>query len=84
MLSLTGVIRAAQVLPGTTLRTGEVIKPRPVLQVEGLDARGLVQLFTLTVPDIAPFEGKVGDRISVPVKAWAKGATVNLAYEAGQ
>lgn len=84
MLTLTGTIRAAQVLPGTTLRSGEVIKPRSVLQIEGLDARGLVQLFTLTVPDLGSYEGKVGERITVPVKAWAKGATVNLAYEAGQ
>lgn len=83
MLTLTGIIRAATILGGGVNRkTGEVIPPRPVLQVEGLDARGLVQLYTLTVPDVKPFEGKVGDQISVPVRAWTIGGTVNLSYEA--
>lgn len=82
MLTLTGTIRAATTLGGGVNRkTGEVIPVRPVLQVEGLDSRGLVQLYTLTVPDLKPFEGKVGERVSVPVRAWAPGATVSLAYE---
>lgn len=85
MLTLTGTIRSAVTLGGAINRkTGEVIPPRPVLQVEGLDSRGLVQLFTLTVPDLARYEGKEGERISVPVRAWAAGAVVNLSYEAGQ
>jgi hypothetical protein len=83
MLTLQGVIRSATVLGGGVNRkTGEVIQPRPVLQVEGLDSRGLVQLYTLTVPDLKPFEGRVGEQISVPVRAWAPGAQVNLSYEA--
>lgn len=83
MLTLTGTVRAVTVLGGGVNRkTGEVIAKRPVLQVEGLDNRGLVQLYTLTVPDVAPFEGKVGQQISVPVRAWAPGAAVSLAYEA--
>lgn len=82
MLTLTGTIRAATVIGGgVNKKTGEVIQPRSVLQVEGLDARGLVQLYTLTVPDVKPFEGKVGEQINVPVRAWAPGATVQLAYE---
>jgi hypothetical protein len=82
MLTLTGIIRAATTLGGGLNRkTGEVIAPRPVLQVEGLDSRGLVQVYTLTVPDLKPYEGRVGDQISVPVRAWAPGATVQLAYE---
>lgn len=85
MLTLTGTIRAATVLGGGVNRkTGEVIAPRPVLQVEGLDSRGLVQLYTLTVPEIAPYEGKLGQQISVPVRAWAPGAVVNLSYEGGR
>lgn len=81
MLTLTGTIRATATLGGGTNRkTGEVIPQRDVLQVEGLDERGLVQLFTLTVPDLAPFAGKVGERIQVPVRAWAQGVAVNLAY----
>lgn len=83
MLSLTGTIRAAlQLGGGLNKKTGEVIQPRSVLQVEGLDSRGLVQLYTLTVPDHRPFEGKVGEQISVPVRAWTTGGTVNLSYEA--
>jgi hypothetical protein len=82
MLTLTGVIRAATTLGGGQNRkTGEVIATRPVLQVEGLDNRGLVVLYTLTVPDLTPYEGKVGEKISVPVRAWATGTPVNLAYE---
>jgi hypothetical protein len=83
MLTLTGTIRAATTLGGGINRkTGEVIPQRPVLQVEGTDARGLVQIYTLTVPDLAPYAGSIGSTISVPVRAWAPGATVNLAFEA--
>jgi hypothetical protein len=82
MLKLTGTIRAATTIGGNINRkTGELIPLRPVLQVEGLDSRGLVQLYTLTVPSIEPYQGKVGEEISVPVRAWASGATVNLSYE---
>ena len=83
MLTLTGIIRAATTIGGGINRkTGEVIATRPVLQVEGVDNRGLVQLYTLTVPDLSAFEGRIGEQISVPVRAWAPGATVSLAYEA--
>lgn len=82
MLTLTGVIRAALKLGGTTnKKTGEIYPERPVLQIEGLDSRGLVQLYTLTVPSLEPYEGKVGQKIAVPVRAWASGAAVNLSYE---
>ena len=82
MLTLTGTIRAAATIGGGINRkTGEAIPQRPVLQIEGLDNRGLVQLYTLTVPDLKPFQGKVGEQISVPVRAWAPGAAVNLSYE---
>lgn len=85
MLTLTGTIRSATTIGGGVNRkTGEVIAVRPVLQVEGLDSRGLVQLYTLTVPDLAPYQGKVGEQISVPVRAWAAGATVNLSFEAAK
>jgi len=82
MLTLTGTIRAAtQLGGGVNRKTGELIPVRSVLQVEGLDSRGLVQIYTLTVPDLAKYQGKVGEQISVPVRAWAAGASVNLAYE---
>lgn len=83
MLTLSGIIRAVTTLGGgVNKKTGEVIPQRPVLQIEGLDSRGLVQLFTLTVPSVEPYQGKVGQKISVPVRAWAAGASVNLSYEA--
>ena len=82
MLTLTGVIRAAITIGGgTSKKTGEIFKERPTLQIEGLDHRGLVQLYTLTVPDLAEFEGKVGQKVTVPVRAWTTGGAVNLAYE---
>lgn len=83
MLTLTGIIRAAlQVGGGVNRKTGEQIPLRSVLQVEGQDGRGLVQLYTLTVPDHRQYEGKLGQEIAVPVRAWAPGATVQLSYEA--
>jgi len=85
MLTLTGIVRAVQVLGGGINRkTGEVIPTRPVVQVEGLDARGLFQLYILTVPNPSEYENKVGQEISLPVRAWATGATVNLSFEAGK
>ena len=82
MLTLTGIIRSAITLPaGVNRKTGEHIVARPVLQVEGLDSRGLVALFTLTVPDLADYADKVGQQIAVPVRAWAPGAVVSLSYE---
>lgn len=85
MLTLTGTIRAVATLGGgRSKKTGELVPERPVLQVEGLDSRGLIQLYTLTVPHVGPYEGKVGEQISVPVRAWASGAAVNLSYEAPQ
>ena len=82
MLTLTGTIRAVVTLGGGINRkTGEVIPVRPVVQVEGFDNRGLVQLYTLTVPDPSEYADKVGETISLPVRAWTPGGTVNLAYE---
>jgi hypothetical protein len=81
MITMTGMIRAATTIGGgVNKKTGELIQLRNVLQIEGLDDRGLVQLYTLTVPDLAPFAGKVGEQISVPVRAWAAGSPVNFAY----
>lgn len=82
MLKLTGIIRAATTIGGgVDKKTGEVRPTRPVLQVEGLDNRGLVQLYTLTVPDLIPYQGKVGEEISVPVRAWSTVGQVNLSFE---
>lgn len=85
MLTLTGTIRAvATIGGGIDKKTGEIRQTRPVLQVEGLDNRGLVQIYTLTVPKLEPYEGRVGEQISVPVRAWSMTGGVNLSYEAKQ
>jgi hypothetical protein len=83
MLTLTGTIRAAQQIGGgVSKKTGEVFPQRSVVQVEGIDSRGLVQLYTLTVPDHRPFETEIGKERSFPVRAWAPGAVVSLSFEA--
>lgn len=82
MLILQGLLRGAVTLGGgINKKTGEVIPLRPVLQIETLDGRGLVQMNTITVPDLAAYESKVGQKVNVPVRAWATGATVNFMYE---
>ena len=83
MLILQGTLRAAMTLPGRTdKKTGEVYKPRDVLQVETLDARGLVQMSTITVPQLGDYPAKLGQKVNLPVRAWASGAIVNYMYEA--
>ena len=85
MLILQGILRAATTLGGgTNKKTGEVIPARDVLQVETVDGRGLVKVDTITVPDLAPFAENVGQKVNVPVRAWATGAAVNFVYEAPQ
>lgn len=82
MLVLVGTLRAATTLPGgNNKKTGEVIKPRDVLQIETLDGRGLVAMNTITVPSLAPYADKVGKEIKLPVRAWAANTTVNFMYE---
>ena len=82
MLILQGILRAAMTLPGRTdKKTGEVYKPRDVLQVETLDARGLVQMSTITVPQLGDYPAKVGLKVNLPVRAWAAGAVVNFMFE---
>jgi hypothetical protein len=82
MLFLQGTLRAAMTLPGRTdKKTGELYKPRDVLQVETLDARGLVEIKTITVPDLASYATKIGEIVNLPVRAWAAGAVVNFMFE---
>ena len=53
-----------------------------MLQVETLDARGLVAMSTITVPQLGDYPAKVGQKVNLPVRAWAVGgATVNFMYE---
>jgi hypothetical protein len=83
MLILQGILRAATTLGGTPNRkTGELIPLRHVLQVETVDGRGLVKMDTITVPELGQYSGKVGEKVNVPVRAWAPGAAVSFVYEA--
>lgn len=82
MIILQGILRAATTLVGRTdKKTGETYPSRDVLQVETVDGRGLVQVETITVPDLRPFAEKLGKTVNVPVRPWAKGAIVNYMYE---
>lgn len=82
MIILQGILRAATTLVGRTdKKTGEVYPSRDVLQVETVDGRGLVQMDTITVPDLKPYVEKVGKTVNIPVRPWAKGATVNFMFE---
>ena len=83
MLILQGTLRAATTNGGgTSKKTGEVIPRRNVLQVETQDNRGLVQMDTITVPELESFQAKVGQTINLPVRAWANGGKVGFVYEA--
>jgi hypothetical protein len=85
MLTLSGVLRAATVVGGgVNKKTGEVIPQRSVLQIEGTDHRGLVQLHTLTVPTLDGFKGKEGDTVQLPVRAWSPNGQVNFVFEGSQ
>jgi len=81
MLILQGLLRAAVTMPERTDRkTGEVIPSRDVLQIETTDERGLVQLETISVPDLKPYAEKLNTKINVPVRAWAPSATVRFMF----
>lgn len=85
MLILQGILRAATTLGGgTNKKTGEIIPLRPVLQVETLDNRGLVAMSTITVPSVESYQDKIGQKINLPVRAWATGQPVNFVYEPAQ
>ena len=82
MLILQGTLRAAMTLVGRTdKKTGEVYPARNVLQVETTDSRGLVEMSTITVPDLGHYASKVGETINLPVRAWTKGGPVNFMFE---
>ena len=83
MLHLTGILRAATTIGGGTRKSGEVIPQRDVLQIETKDNRGLVQVNTITVPDLKPFHEQVGKLVRIPVRAWANGP-VNFVFEGGR
>lgn len=83
MLILQGTLRAATTLGGNTnKKTGELIPLRNVLQIETLDGRGLVQMSTITVPELGKFPEKIGEKVNLPVRAWAPGnVQIGFVYE---
>jgi len=79
MLTLSGLVKnAIQIPPSTNRKTGEIIPARCVVQVEVKDRRGLDQLVNLTVPDHRPYEALMGKEASIPVHAYAPGASVSF------
>lgn len=81
MLTLTGTLKTAAVLPGYTSKKGDRIADRTVVQIEVIDGRGLCQLHTLTVPDLGPYQSLVGQKVNLPVRAYAPGAAVSYVLE---
>lgn len=79
MLILQGILRAATTLGGNTRKTGEIVPLRNVLQVETVDGRGLVQMTTITVPDLGGYTEKIGATVNLPVRPWASG-NVQIGY----
>lgn len=80
MLTLHGKLERALLIPGSVnKKTGEVYQPRPVVQLQVDDRRGLAQLITLTVPDHRPYEGKEGQEVAFPVRAYVAGNAVQFA-----
>lgn len=83
MLILRGTLRSATTLGGgTNKKTGEIVPLRNVLQVETLDNRGLVEMNTITVPDLEAYKPKIGQDINLPVRAWVNAGKVAFVYEA--
>lgn len=81
MLTLTGLLKTATTLGGGINRkTNQPVPIRSVVQIEVRDDRGLAQVHTITVPDHRVFEPRVGEQVTVPVRAWASGAAVQFAF----
>lgn len=83
MLILQGTLRSATTLGGgINKKTKEAIPLRDVLQLETIDGRGLVQMTTITVPDLAPYASKIGQKVNLPVRAWTGGGqSVGFVFE---
>lgn len=79
MLYLRGILRAATQVGGG-VKNGQPVPVKSLLQIETKDERGLYQVTTIAVPDLQHFAGKVDQTVNVPVRAWARDATVNYVY----
>lgn len=80
-LFLKGILKACGTTGGgTSKKTGEVIPLAHKIQIMDTNDKGLLELQTLTVPDLAPYKDKIGQEVSIPVRAWAPAASVSLAF----
>jgi len=74
MLILVGTLKwAGQVGGQTNKKTGEVIPVRNVISIEEARDDGRPALIELTVPDLAPYESKLGKDVQIPVRAYVPG-----------
>lgn len=78
MLTLTGTVKAAIQTGGQRNSKGELVPVRNLVQIEVEDGTGRFRLVDLYVPDLAPYAGKRGAEVSIPVRAWAQGVPVNF------
>lgn len=81
MLTLSGTLKTTATLPAYTSKKGERIAERQVVQLEVIDGRGLAQLHTMTVPDLAPYQALVGKEVRLPVRAYVSNGAVAFVME---
>lgn len=82
MLILQGTLRATATLGGgTNKKTGEVIPVRDVIQLETVGRGGLMDMHTITVASGAAYADKVGQKVNIPVRAWAKDGRVAFVFD---
>lgn len=80
-LLLKGILQAVGTTGGGANRkTGELIPIAHKIQILDTNDKGLLELQTLTVPDLAPYKDKIGQEVIIPVRAWAPAASVSLAF----
>jgi hypothetical protein len=73
MLTLTGTIRAVTTLGGVNKKTGEMSFPLTCAPDRGPRQPWSGSTLHPHSSDTKPFEGRVGEQVSVPVRAWAPG-----------
>ena len=81
MLILQGVLRAATVLGGGTNKNRRS-DSRASCAPDRNSTRGLVEVQTITVPNVDGWASKVGKQVNLPVRAWAPNAKVGFMFEA--
>lgn len=86
MLHLTGKLLSILNMDERTLNDGRVIPARVQVQVQTEevldDGQIRIGLQTITVPDAKTVKGRIGEAVSVPVRAYAAGRDVRFIYNA--